>query len=126
MIIKLITIQVKNMEESLSFYQDKLGFVEVRRIDHIKGMTMIFMKDQGDGIIELIENTNISSDNNCIGESIVSFAMSVDDIKNTINELKKNGVTIEKEPISTPSGEIIAFIKDPNGVEIEFIEGFKI
>lgn len=126
MIIKLITIHVKNMEESLKFYKENLGFVEVRRIEHMEGLLMVFLKDEEAGLIELIENRNSSTCDRIIKESVVSFAISVTDIKHTINELKNNGIEIDKGPIEVPSGETIAFIKDPDGVEIEFIQGFKL
>lgn len=89
MIIKFITIHVKNMEKSLTFYKEKLGFVEVRRIDHIEGMLMVFLKDEESGLIELIENSNKSTQDEAIKESVVSFCLSVTDLKQTINELKK-------------------------------------
>ncbi len=124
MIIKFITIHVKNMEKSLTFYKEKLGFVEVRRIDHIEGMLMVFLKDEESGLIELIENSNKSTQDEAIKESVVSFCLSVTDLKQTINELKNKGIEMDKGPFEVPSGETIAFLKDPNGVEIELIQGF--
>lgn len=125
MIVKLITIHVKSMEESLKFYKENLGFVEIRRIDHMEGLLIVFLKDEEAGMIELIEKSNQSTSESNINESVVSIAFSVEDIKHTIDELKNNGVEIDKGPIKVPSGETIAFIKDPNGVQIEFIQGFK-
>ncbi len=124
MIIKFITIHVKNMEESLTFYKEKLGFVEVRRIDHIEGMLMVFLRDEESGLIELIENSNKSTQDEAIKESVVSFCLSVTNLKQTINELKNKGIEMDKGPFEVPSGETIAFLKDPNGVEIELIQGF--
>lgn len=42
--IKFITIRVDSLEESLKFYQDVLGFKEIRRIDNIENITMVFFK----------------------------------------------------------------------------------
>jgi len=126
MLIKLITIHVNNMEKSLEFYKDKLGFTEVRRIEHIEDMIMIFLKDEEGGLIELIENKKMPSNDNTIKSSAVSFALFVTDMDETIIKLNRNGIQLNKGPIKMPSGEVLAFIKDPNGVEIEFIEGFKL
>jgi len=114
------------MEKSLEFYKDKLGFKEVRRIDYIEDMTMIFLKDKEGGLIELIENKKMPSNDNTIISSAVSFALFVTDMDETIIKLNRNGIQLNKGPIKMPSGEVLAFIKDPNGVEIEFIEGFKL
>ncbi|QUI21314.1 VOC family protein [Vallitalea pronyensis] len=124
MIIKFVTIYVKNMEMSLQFYK-KLGFTEVRRIDHMEGMLMVFLKDSEEGLIELIENKHNPVSDKPIKDSVVSIGLSVKDIHQTIKTLKDNDIELHKGPIEVPSGEIIAFIKDPNGVEIEFIQGFK-
>ena len=126
MLIKLITIHVNNMEKSLEFYKDKLGFTEVRRIEHIEDMIMIFLKDEEGGLIELIENKKMPSNDNVIKSSAVSFALFVTDMDETIIKLNRNGIQLNKGPIKMPTGEVLAFIKDPNGVEIEFIEGFKL
>ena len=126
MIIKLITIHVNNMAKSLEFYQEKLGFVEVRRIDHMEGMTMIFLKDEEGGLIELIENNAMPHNDDVTKSSAVSFALAVTDMNDTILKLNESGIQLDKGPIKTPSGEVLAFIKDPNGVVIEFIEGFKL
>lgn len=126
MLIKLITIHVNNMEKSLEFYKEKLGFTEVRRIDHIEDMAMIFLKDEEGGLIELIENKKMPSNDNVIKSSAVSFALFVTDMDETITKLNRNGIQLNKGPIKMPTGEVLAFIKDPNGVEIEFIEGFKL
>jgi len=114
------------MEKSLEFYKDKLGFTEVRRIEHIEDMIMIFLKDEEGGLIELIENKKMPSNDNTIKSSAVSFALFVTDMDETIIKLNRNGIQLNKGPIKMPSGEVLAFIKDPNGVEIEFIEGFKL
>ncbi|MCF8219588.1 MAG: VOC family protein [Bacteroidales bacterium] len=40
--------------------------------------------------------------------------------------LKEKNIEIIKGPVKVPSGARFVFIEDPNGVEIEFIEGFNI
>ena len=40
-------------------------------------------------------------------KSVVSFAVSVDDINHTIKELNNNGIEIDNGPIEFPSGETI-------------------
>ena len=40
--------------------------------------------------------------------------------------LKEKDVAISRGPLGAPGGVRFLFVKDPNGVEIEFIEGFQL
>lgn len=119
MIIKLITLKVKNLEESVAFYQRYLQLEIVDRIS-IPGQEMVFLRDEKGSMLELILNEKSKTMDN--RESRVSFALEVDDIHETIKELKTKGVEIIAEPYEVPSGKLLAFVRDPNGVVVEFME----
>lgn len=123
--IRFNTITVKDLDESLKFYKEILGFIEIKRFNPMEGVTIAFLKDEDSGLIELIEYQNTSKDDD-IRESIVSIGIGVVDLERTLNELKDKGVELIRGPIEVPSGEKFEFIKDPNGVEIELIQGFDI
>jgi len=124
--VKFITIRVDSLVESLKFYQDVLGFKEIRRIDNIENITMVFLQASEGGIIELVHNKSLPQTRETTDQHMVSFGISVENMNDIISLLEKHNQSLEKGPITTPGGEVIAFMKDPNGVEIEFIEGFKI
>ncbi len=119
MIIKLITIHVKDMEKSLEFYQTYFKLKTANKIS-IPGQEMIFLSDKEGNTIELILNEKSQTMNN--KDNRVSFAMEVEAIYDTINELKTKGVEIVSEPYGVPSGKVIAFVKDPNGIVVEFMQ----
>lgn len=120
--IKFITIKVKNLEESIKFYKDILELKEVRRINPMKGTKIAFLEDNNAGTIELIENEKISKVYDVFNESMVSIGFKVKNINEKIDELKNKEINIIRGPIEVPDGSKLAFIKDPNGIEIEFIE----
>lgn len=124
--IRFTTITVKDLDESLKFYKDILGFIEMKKFSPMEGVNIVFLKDEDSGIIELIEYQNTSKDDEDFRESIVSIGLGVIDLERTLYELKCKGVEPIRGPIEIPSGEKFAFIKDPNDVEIELIQGFKI
>lgn len=126
MIIRFITIKVDNLLDSIKFYEEVLGFKEVKRIDHVENITMVFLQDRDGGTIELIYNDKKPKESDVLDETKVTFGISVESMSDTISLLKKHNLFLDKGPITTPGGEILAFMKDPNGVEIEFLEGFKI
>ncbi len=123
--LEMVTIAVSDLEKSEKFYKEILGFIEIKRFNPMEGVTIAFLKDEDSGLIELIEYQNTSKDDD-IRESIVSIGIGVVDLERTLNEGKDKGVELIRGPIEVPSGEKFAFIKDPNGVEIELIQGFDI
>jgi len=50
------------------------------------------------------------------------ISFSVEDIENTVIELKKKGVILDLEPMQLESGMKLASFKDPDGVLIELVE----
>lgn len=56
--VKYATIAVDNMEDSIKFYTEVMGFKIDNKITPYPGMKIVFLKDEGDAMIELIENQN--------------------------------------------------------------------
>lgn len=119
-------IRVGNLEQSLDFYCDKLGLVEVRRYDNEKGrFSLIFLAAPDDveraqedkaPLIELTHNwdeTEYSS-----GRNFGHLAYRVDNIYQTCKELQNKGVVINRPP---RDGHM-AFIKSPDGISIELLQ----
>lgn len=124
--LKFITIAVKDLEESIKFYSEIMGLKEVKKFSPQEGINIVFLKDEQSGTIELIQYENRPQNNEHIRESMVSIGFQVEDLDKTIYLLKDKGVKIIRGPIEVPSGEKFIFIKDPNGVEIELIQGFNL
>ena len=114
-------VRVKNIENSLNFYCDKLGLKEVRRIENEKGrFTLIFLSaensDDRDALLELTYNWD--PENYTGGRNFGHLAYSVNNIYEKCNKLMENGVTINRPP---RDGHM-AFIKSPDGISIEILQ----
>jgi len=118
------SITVKDMNESLDFYCKTLGLkLESRReIPENKAEIAFVSSSDGDNIgIELTywkEKKDWTD-----GDQLDHIAFIVDDTRKSIEEFRKKGVEIAKEPYSlSGSKSVIAFIKDPNGIWLELIQ----
>ncbi len=107
------TMIVKNLEESVSFYRDILGFAEGYHVElPFGGITIM---DSPDGAsVELIEAPQFE-----VG--LYSIGTDVDNLDETIISLKEKGCEPLGEITETTVGRQV-FIQDPNGVRICLIE----
>ena len=119
-------IRVTNIEESLDFYCNKLGLVEIRRKDVPEGkFTLIFLaapEDENTAIktrspeIELTYNWD--PENYDKGRNFGHLAFSVKNIYETCQNLMDAGVTINRPP---REGRM-AFVKSPDNISIELLQ----
>lgn len=118
-----VTVSVKNMEESAAFYKEILGLQEAKRFSPRPGIDIMFLKDEKGNAIELIAQEEEAGSG---GKGPVSIGFEVDDLDAVIAMLKQKDVAITSGPVGAPGGTRFAFVNDPNGVGIEFIEGFSL
>ncbi len=119
-------VRVTNLDESLDFYCNKLGLVEVARRDDEKGKyTNIFLKAPGDTVnmdthrAPLLELTyNWDTENYTGGRNFGHLAYSVPNIHEYCAHLETLGITILRPP---REGKM-AFIKSPDGISIELLQ----
>lgn len=112
--VKYSTIIVKDMEESIKFYTEVMGFKIHSQYNPQPGINITLMKGEGDAMIELIKDT-------IHGVGFYSVGMDVKDLNYTVEKLKTKNIKIIMEPVPTMVGSL-AFIEDPNGVKIALIE----
>jgi len=115
--VKYATIGVADMEESIKFYAEIMGLKIDSQINPYPGFTITFLKGEGDAMIELIENVENPQET-----GLLSVGMEVEDMNATVKELKSKGAEITRGPTSVAAGTIIAFLQDPNGVQIGLIQ----
>jgi len=106
------------MEESLKFYQEIVGLKQNRRFQAGPGVEIAFLGD-GETEIELICRQNNDTVN--IGEDI-SLGFEVNSIDEMMEFVKEKGIDIHSGPFQPNPKTKFFFIKDPNGLKIQFVE----
>ena len=119
-------VRVADLDESLRFYCDCLGLVEVRRNDYEKGrFTLVFLAAPGDverardESAPLVELTyNWDPEDYTGGRNFGHLAYRVDDIYALCQKLMDGGVTINRPP---RDGHM-AFVRSPDNISIELLQ----
>ncbi len=125
--IEHIGIAVKNLDESIHFYENVLGLkcYKIEEVKDQKVRTAIFKI--GESKIELLETTEADGPIGRFikdkGEGIHHVAFSVNDIEGSLNDAKSKGIfLVDDKPRKGAEDLNIAFLhpKSTHGVLIEF------
>ncbi|SCX96038.1 VOC family protein [Microvirga guangxiensis] len=119
-------VRVSNLEQSLDFFCNKFGLVEVRRTENEKGrFTLVFLAAPGD--LEKAKDTkaplleltyNWDEHEYAGGRNFGHLAYRVDDIYEICQRLMDAGVTINRPP----RDGYMAFVKTPDNISIELLQ----
>ena len=119
-------VRARDLDETLDFYCDKLGLVEVRRHASEAGrFTLVFLAAPDDveraaqGHSPLLEITwNWDTENYTGGRNFGHLAYRVDNIYELCQRLLDRGVVINRPP---RDGHM-AFVRSPDGISIELLQ----
>lgn len=119
-------VRVRNLEQSLDFYCNKFGLVEVRRTENEKGrFTLVFLAAPNDiaqaketqaPLLELTYNWDDEDYKG--GRNFGHLAYRVDNIYDTCAKLQAAGITINRPP----RDGYMAFIRSPDNISIELLQ----
>lgn len=132
-------IVVTDLERSLKFYRDVLGFEPVvdfteqgNFIDTISSgrvivLRMVKLTAQDGGMIELLHYTSHPQPDrgqNTLWETgPTHVAFTVDDVDQTYRQLRARGVKCNSEPIVSPDRKAkLFFCQDPDGTFLEIVQ----
>src|SRR3569833_940930 len=117
--MRYLILYVADFEKSLRFYRDVLG-VPVRA-EH--GTYVAF--DTGSTILAFNnresarEVTGLAIPDGEVASQSFEMRFAVEDVPATIESLRRQGVTIVKEPVVKPWGQTVAYVADPDGHYLE-------
>jgi len=111
-------IRVRDLEQSMDFYENKLGLKLVRHKDYEQGQFSLYYFASEIGAPEIELTYNWDKRTYLSGTNFGHLAFQVENIYNVCDRLIKEGVTI----LRPPRDGYMAFIKDPNEISIELLQ----
>jgi len=112
------TILVRDMKESMDFYQGLIGLELNRRFSPREGMDIAFL-GKGETQVELIYNESAKESD--MGNAI-SIAFETESLEEFMALLKETGIDIIGKPIQANPHIRYIFVRDPNGLKIQLVE----
>ncbi len=118
-------LRTGNLDRSIDFYTHVLGMKLLRRNDYPEGKFTLAFIGYGDeaanSVIELTYNWGVEQYD--MGNAYGHIAIEVDDAVAACEEVKRRGGQVTREAGPMKHGTtVIAFVRDPDGYAIEFIE----
>jgi lactoylglutathione lyase len=118
-------LRVGDMKRSIAFYTEVLGMRLLRQSDYPNGRFTLAFVGYGDekeeAVLELTHNWD--TDSYDLGNGYGHIAVEVDDAYKACEAVKERGGTVTREAGPMKHGTtVIAFVKDPDGYMIEFIQ----
>jgi len=118
-------LRVGDLERSIDFYTKVLGMRLLRKHDYPEGkFTLAFVgyHDESDGaVLELTHNWETKAYE--LGTGYGHVALEVDDAYRACDEVRARGGKVTREAGPMKHGTtVIAFVEDPDGYKIEFIQ----
>jgi lactoylglutathione lyase len=112
-------VRVTDLDESLDFYCNKLGLVELRRTEVPQGrFTLVFLAAPGDESAQVELTFNWDPQEYDGGRNFGHLAYAVDNIYASCQRLMDCGVTINRPP----RDGYMAFVRSPDGISIELLQ----
>jgi len=121
-----IAFQVSDMDSSISFYTEKLGFeLKSRAIDEEDKEEYTFLEHE-DARLELILDLMREFKKSEIKKPYCPhFCLEVKDMKSSVDLLKKRNVPIVHGPMETKGDVTWVYFSDPDNNILEYIQWFK-
>jgi len=118
-------LRVGDLERSIDFYTNVLGMKVLRRKDYPEGKFTLAFVGYGDesetAVIELTHNWDTKKYD--LGTGYGHIAIGVPDARKACDAVRAKGGKVTREAGPMKHGTtVIAFVEDPDGYKIEFIE----
>lgn len=114
-------IRVRDLDAAIAFYSSCFGYGLRSRREGPEGSEIAFLAMEGDpGELQLMHVPGGAAF--AVPERLMHLAYRVDDLAAMLEAVTAAGATIAKGPYTLPSGSQVAFVRDPDGYDLELVQ----
>ena len=118
-------VRITDPEKSRAFYE-ALGFsfsrdMDIVRNGEVEATNYFYSLGDDENVLELTFNHDGRTYD--LGDAYGHIAIAVDDLEQSLGELKQQGIEPEREPYRVrEGGSLICFVRDPDQYRVEIID----
>lgn len=124
---RAVAVSVSDLERSLAFYRDLLGFSVVGQSADAGGVTTTLLDVGGGHLLQLLTTGAPARASGWLPDDLQTglrhIGFKCRDVDGTTARLKAAGVPFTLDPLDATGGVRIAFFMDPDGTLLEIIQG---
>jgi len=117
-----IALKVKDIDKSLDFYVNRIGFREMFRLQRESKLWIVYLRVTDDQYLELFPEGVGDRVAGRDATGVNHFCLGVDDIDAVIAEIRKAGIKLTAEKKMGADYNFQAWIEDPDGNRIELMQ----
>jgi lactoylglutathione lyase len=116
-------LRVSDLDHSLVFYRDTLGFDEMMRLHHENGdIWLVYLRVTNSQFVELFPNGTGTRAPEKDATAMNHICLQVDSVDIAADALRKIGVKLTTEPKRGLDGNMQCWFDDPDGNRIELMQ----
>jgi lactoylglutathione lyase len=118
-----VALKVSDINRSLAFYRDRLGFEEMMHLDRDDGsLWLVYLRITDTQFIELFPGGEGDLAPGPDRTAVNHFCLESADLQATANALRAAGIPLTVEPKMGADNNMQCWIADPDGNRIEFMQ----
>jgi lactoylglutathione lyase len=118
-----VAIKVKDLDASLDFYRERLGFPEMLRLKNDDGSTwLVYLRITDDHYLEIFPGAEGDRAPGWNANGVNHMCFTIDDLDATTARINAAGIKLTAEIKEGLDGNRQAWIEDPDGNRIELME----
>ena len=118
-----VAIKVTDLDRSLDFYRDRLGFPEMLRLKNDDGSTwLVYLRITDDHYLEIFPGAENDRAPGWNANGVNHLCFTIEDLDATTGRIKAAGIALTSEIKQGLESNRQAWIEDPDGNRIELME----
>jgi lactoylglutathione lyase len=118
-----IALKVWDLDRSLDFYVNRLGFAEMMRLSKDDGsLWLVYLRISDSQFLEIFPGADSDRSPGWDGNAISHVCLEVDDLDRVVDDIEKAGIALTIAKKTSADRNRQAWIEDPDGNRIELMQ----